>query len=196
MLRRQYQHMDNTSGVGVLDKAATVLGALEAGPLTLAGLVQATGLARPTAHRLATALDGVDIDELDLGPLGIINVLGSLFLHPATSMFEVIDALVDEARAQTPVVVVDVHAEATSEKIALSWHLDGRVALVFGSHTHVPTADATLRPKGTAYISDCGMTGPYNGVIGRVKEAVLKKMRMNVHEPFAVAEGIPLLAGP
>jgi calcineurin-like phosphoesterase len=63
------------------------------------------------------------------------------------------------------------------------------VTLVFGTHTHVPTADATLRPKGTAFISDCGMTGPYSGVIGRVKEAVLKKMRTNVHEPFSVAEG-------
>jgi calcineurin-like phosphoesterase len=82
-----------------------------------------------------------------------------------------------------------MHAEATSEKIALSWHLDGRVALVFGTHTHVPTADATIRPHGTAFITDAGMTGPYNGVIGRVKEAVLKKMRTNVHEPYSVADG-------
>ncbi|HET8968446.1 MAG TPA: TIGR00282 family metallophosphoesterase, partial [Gaiellaceae bacterium] len=84
--------------------------------------------------------------------LAVINVLGSLFLHPATSMFEVIDELVEEARSQTPVVLVDVHAEATSEKAALARWLDGRVTAVVGTHTHVQTSDATVLPKGTAFI--------------------------------------------
>ena len=109
--------------------------------------------------------------------VGVIHLQGKVFMNAQGDFFEEADR------------ALAIHAEATSEKIALSWHLDGRVALVFGTHTHVPTADATVRPGGTAYITDCGMTGPYNGVIGRVKEAVLKKMRTNVHEPFTVADG-------
>ena len=82
-----------------------------------------------------------------------------------------------------------MHCEATSEKVAMGWWLDGHVSFVYGTHTHIQTADERVLPQGTAYITDCGMTGPYNGVIGRVKEAILKKMRTNVHEPYAVADG-------
>ncbi len=109
--------------------------------------------------------------------LGVINVLGSLFLHPATSMFEVIDELVEEARAQTPVVLVDVHAEATSEKAALARWLDGRVTAVVGTHTHVQTSDATVLPKGTAFMTDAGMTGPHDSVIGVEAELAIRRMR-------------------
>jgi metallophosphoesterase (TIGR00282 family) len=120
---------------------------------------------------------------------GVVHLQGKVFMNAQGDFFAEADRQVDAMKGKADVIIVDMHAEATSEKIALSWHLDGRVALVFGTHTHVPTADATIRPKGTGYITDCGMTGPYNGVIGRVKEAVLKKMRSNVHEPFSVAEG-------
>ena len=95
----------------------------------------------------------------------MVNVLGSLFLDPARGMWEVVDDLVDEAR-DTPVVVVDVHAEATSEKVALARWLDGRVTAVIGTHTHVQTADARIEPGSTAAISDAGMTGPHDSVIG------------------------------
>ncbi len=81
------------------------------------------------------------------------------------------DRQVEAMKRKADIVVLDMHAEATSEKIALSWYLDGRISFMFGSHTHVPTADAVVRPKGTAFITDAGMTGPYNGVIGRIKEA-------------------------
>jgi metallophosphoesterase (TIGR00282 family) len=121
--------------------------------------------------------------------VGVLHLQGRVFMNAQGDFFAEADKQIDMMRGKAQVIVVDMHAEATSEKIALSWHVDGRVALVFGSHTHVPTADATIRPKGTAFLSDCGMTGPYNGVIGRVKEAVLKKMRLNVHEPFTVAHG-------
>jgi metallophosphoesterase (TIGR00282 family) len=121
--------------------------------------------------------------------VGVIHLQGKVFMAAQGDFFEEADRALSAMKGQADVVVVDIHAEATSEKIALSWHLDGRVALVFGTHTHVPTADATIRRGGSAYITDCGMTGPYDGVIGRVKEAVLKKMRTNVHEPYAVAEG-------
>ena len=118
----------------------------------------------------------------------MIHLQGKVFMNAWGDFFEEADRQLDQLRGRADVIVVDMHAEATSEKVALSWYLDGRVSLIFGSHTHVPTADAVVRPKGTAYITDCGMTGPYDGVIGRVKEVVIKKMRTNVHEPFEVAE--------
>jgi metallophosphoesterase (TIGR00282 family) len=121
--------------------------------------------------------------------LGVVNVLGSLFLHPATSMFEVIDALVDEARAETPVVLVDVHAEATSEKAALARYLDGRVTAVVGTHTHVQTSDATVLPRGTAFITDAGMTGPHDSVIGVEAELAIRRMRTGLPVRFETAQG-------
>ena len=121
--------------------------------------------------------------------LAVINVLGSLFLHPATSMFEVIDELVDEARSETPIVLVDVHAEATSEKAALARWLDGRVTAVVGTHTHVQTSDATVLPKGTAFITDAGMTGPHDSVIGVEAELAIRRMRTGLPVRFETAQG-------
>jgi 2',3'-cyclic-nucleotide 2'-phosphodiesterase len=122
-------------------------------------------------------------------PVAVINVLGSLFLDPATSMFELIDGLVDEARAATPVVLVDIHAEATSEKVALARWLDGRVTAVLGTHTHVQTADARIQPGGTAAISDVGMTGPHDSVIGVKAEQAILRMRTGIPVRFETAEG-------
>ncbi len=125
--------------------------------------------------------------------VGVIHLQGRVFMNAQGDFFPVVEQHLDRMKGKTDVIIVDMHAEATSEKIALSWHVDGRVSLLFGSHTHVPTADAEVRPQGTAYMTDCGMTGPYDGVIGRIKSAVLKKMRLNVHEQFAVATGSPRL---
>ena len=125
----------------------------------------------------------------------VINVLGSLFLSPATDMFEIIDALVEEARAQTDVVVVDVHAEATSEKVALARWLDGRVTAVIGTHTHVQTADARVQPGGTAAITDVGMTGPHDSVIGVKAELAIQRMRTGMPIRFETAEGDVRLEG-
>ncbi len=102
--------------------------------------------------------------------VAVINLLGMLFVDAAVSPWEMVDALVDEARAQTPIVVVDFHAEATSEKIAISRWLDGRVTAVIGTHTHVQTNDARILPAGTAAVTDAGMTGPHDSVIGVVAE--------------------------
>jgi hypothetical protein len=121
--------------------------------------------------------------------VGVIHLQGRVFMNAQGDFFEEADRQLEALRTKADVFVVDMHAEASSEKVALSWHLDGRVGFIFGSHTHVPTADAVVRPGGTAYITDAGMTGPYDGVIGRIKEAVLKKMRLNVHQPFTVASG-------
>jgi hypothetical protein len=121
--------------------------------------------------------------------LAVINVLGSLFLHPATSMFEVIDELVESARAETPLVLVDVHAEATSEKVALGRWLDGRVTAVVGTHTHVQTADARVLPRGTAFLTDAGMTGPHDSVIGVEVELAVRRMRTGMPVRFETAQG-------
>jgi 2',3'-cyclic-nucleotide 2'-phosphodiesterase len=107
--------------------------------------------------------------------VGVINLLGSFSLDPFESPFIAVDALVDRARAQTPVVVVDFHAEATSEKVAMARYLDGRVTAVLGTHTHVQTSDARVLRGGTAAITDAGMTGPHDSVIGSDDHNVLKR---------------------
>ncbi len=122
-------------------------------------------------------------------PVGVVNVMGSLSLQPARTMWEVVDELVDEARATTPVVLVDVHAEATSEKVALARWLDGRVTAVIGTHTHVQTADARVQPGGTATITDAGMTGPHDSVIGVKAELATHRMRTGMPVRFEVATG-------
>src|SRR4029450_786213 len=117
------------------------------------------------------------------------NVLGALFLEPAFSPVGIIDELVEKARARTPVVVVDVHAEATSEKIALARWLDGRVTAVIGTHTHVQTSDARVSARGTAAITDVGMTGPHDSVIGVEAELAIRRMRTGMPVRFRPAEG-------
>jgi len=144
-------------------------------PANLASAAPGRGLA------VASATDGTKV--------AVINVLGSLFLSVATDMFEVIDGLVEEARARADVVVVDVHAEATSEKIALARWLDGRVTAVLGTHTHVQTADARIQPGGTAAITDVGMTGPHDSVIGVKANLAIHRMRTGMPVRFEPAEG-------
>ena len=128
------------------------------------------------------------------GPLTVINLVGRIFMPPADCPFRTVDALLASIPCGTP-VLVDLHAEATSEKIAMGWHLDGRVTAVFGTHTHVQTSDEKLLPKGTAFITDIGMTGPVNSVIGREVEPVLKKFLTGMPSKFDVAKGPSVLEG-
>jgi 2',3'-cyclic-nucleotide 2'-phosphodiesterase len=128
-------------------------------------------------------------------PVAVINVMGKLYLDIATGPFEVIDELVDEARAATPVVIVDVHAEATSEKVAMARWLDGRVTAVIGTHTHVQTNDARVLPGGTAAITDAGMTGPHDSVIGVKAELAIERMRTGLPVRFEPADGGVRLEG-
>ncbi|HZO97748.1 MAG TPA: TIGR00282 family metallophosphoesterase [Gaiellaceae bacterium] len=107
--------------------------------------------------------------------VAVINLLGQMTLTPFESAFVTVERLVEEARRETPVIVVDFHAEATSEKVALAYHLDGRVTAVVGTHTHVQTADARVLPGGTAAITDAGMTGPHDSVIGSVPEGAVRR---------------------
>jgi calcineurin-like phosphoesterase len=115
--------------------------------------------------------------------------MGQLFLDVASGPFQVIDELVEQARAQTPVIVVDVHAEATSEKVALARWLDGRVTAVLGTHTHVQTNDARVLPGGTAALTDAGMTGPHDSVIGVAADLAIARMRTGVPVRFETAQG-------
>jgi calcineurin-like phosphoesterase len=106
----------------------------------------------------------------------VINLMGQLFLDVPASPFEILDGLVEDARRQAAVVIVDFHAEATSEKIAVARVLDGRVTAVIGTHTHVQTSDARIQPGGTAAITDAGMTGPHDSVIGVEAELAISRM--------------------
>lgn len=123
--------------------------------------------------------------------VGVLNLIGRTFMSPSDDPFRCADTYVAELRARTPVVLVDVHAEATSEKIALGRYLDGRVSCVFGTHTHVQTADEQILAGGTAYISDLGMTGPTEGIIGMEAGAVLDRFLTGLSERFSVQKTGP-----
>jgi 2',3'-cyclic-nucleotide 2'-phosphodiesterase len=121
--------------------------------------------------------------------VAVLNLLGWLFLETPVNPFEVVDGLVEAARAETPVVVVDFHAEATSEKVAMSRWLDGRVTAVLGTHTHIQTNDARVQPGGTAAITDAGMTGPHDSVIGVVADLAIRRARLVTPVRLRPAEG-------
>ena len=118
--------------------------------------------------------------------VGVLNLMGRTFMPPIDDPFRCADACVAELRARTPIVLVDMHAEATSEKIAMGRYLDGRVSCIFGTHTHVQTADEQIFAGGTAFISDLGMTGPTEGVIGMEADAVLDRFLTGIPERFSV----------
>ncbi len=122
--------------------------------------------------------------------VGIINILGRVFtIECLECPFKTTNAVLEQIRSKTKVIIVDIHAEATSEKNALGYYLDGKVSAVLGTHTHVPTNDAKILPEGTAYISDVGMCGPENSVIGLEVESVLKRFLLCIPQKFSVAKG-------
>jgi len=119
----------------------------------------------------------------------VLNLQGRIFMQTIDDPFRAARAEADRLRERAPVVIVDFHAEATSEKIALGWYLDGRVSAVIGTHTHVQTADERVLPGGTAYISDVGMTGPRDGVIGMAKDDIIERFLTQLPVRFTVASG-------
>jgi metallophosphoesterase (TIGR00282 family) len=128
--------------------------------------------------------------------VAMFTVLGRTFMGlKADCPFLCADRMIEQLRSQADAIVVEIHAEATSEKIALGWHLDGRVTAVLGTHTHVPTADACVLPKGTAFMCDVGMTGPYASVLGREVAPVIAKFIEGMPHRFEVAEGDVRLSG-
>lgn len=127
--------------------------------------------------------------------LGVLNLQGRVFMNHIDDPFRAGREQAEALRAQVPVVVVDVHAEATSEKVAMGWYLDGRVSAVIGTHTHVQTADERILPGGTAYITDVGMTGPRDGIIGMAREGILERFLTQLPVKFEVAPGAVQLNG-
>jgi hypothetical protein len=130
------------------------------------------------------------------GPVTVIALIGRVFMPPTNDCpFRTVDSILTPAGGLAKVIVVDVHAEATSEKIGLGRYLDGRVSAVVGTHTHVQTSDETILPKGTAYLTDLGMTGPKDSILGRDAESVLHKFVTGVPTPFRVADKDVMLEG-
>ncbi len=192
---------NSADGVGITSRIATRLFAAGVDAITLGNhayrqrevypfLDADPRILRPANLAVAAPGHGSTIVRTREGvPVAVINLIGQLFLDAARSPFEVATRLAAEAREQAAVVVVDFHAEATSEKVAMGRLLDGRVTAVLGTHTHVQTNDPTLLAGGTAYLTDAGMTGPHDSVIGVKAELVLRRFQTGLPVRFEPAEG-------
>ncbi len=146
-------------------------------------------LIRPANYPAGTPGAGSVVVDVAGVSIGVIQVMGRVFMPILDCPFQAARREVEYLRAQTRVIIVDAHGEATSEKRALGWYLDGEVSAVIGTHTHVQTADEEILPGGTAYLTDAGMTGPYRSVIGMRKEIVLQKFLTQMPARFEVAGG-------
>ena len=149
-------------------------------------------IVRPVNFLRSQPGHGVCVVERDGVRLGVVNLSGNLYLRAGRSAFTEIESALGEL-GQIEHIIVDMHAEATSEKVAMGWHLDGRVTAVVGTHTHVPTADARVLPKGTAYITDVGMTGPRGGVIGVKREQAIESLLTQMPVRFETSQEDPWL---
>ena len=153
-------------------------------------LETADNIVRPANFSERAAGKGIAFYKTGKGPVvAVIALIGRLFMKPADCPYSAVDRILGRIGSEADIVIVDFHAEATSEKIAMGYHLDGRVGLCFGTHTHVATADERILPKGTAYITDIGMTGAHDSVLGRGAESVLKAFRTQMPYPFEIATG-------
>ena len=150
---------------------------------------------RPANYLRGQPGHGHTVVERDGVRLGVVNLSGNLYVRAGRPAFSEIDAVLATLGEEPDHVLVDMHAEATSEKVGMGWHLDGRVTAVVGTHTHVPTADARVLPGGTAYLTDVGMTGPRGGVIGVKREQALESMITQMPVRFETAEEDPWLNG-
>ncbi|MBM4283773.1 MAG: TIGR00282 family metallophosphoesterase [Deltaproteobacteria bacterium] len=145
-------------------------------------------LLRPANYPPGTPGRGWTVVETAVGQkAAVVNLEGRVFMNPLECPFRTVDQVLASLPAEVRAVVVDMHAEATSEKLAMGWYLDGRVSAVIGTHTHVQTADARVLPRGTGYITDVGMTGPVDSVIGMKTEVILQRFLTQLPQPFKVA---------
>ena len=197
---------NSAGGLGITEKTAKDIFAAGADVITLGNhsyrqreswdfLDRAENVIRPANYRHANPGKGlcvVRVNPADGGPayqVAVINLIGKIGLDAARSPFDEVDRLLAdlEKSGAADTVIVDFHAEMTSEKVAMGWYLDGRVAAVLGTHTHVPTADGRVLPQGTAFISDVGMTGARDSVLGVKKEQAIEKMRTDMPVRFESA---------
>ena len=152
-------------------------------------------LLRPANYPPGTPGAGSIVVKAGPHKVAVLNLMGRVFLPQLDCPFRKADDELERLRAETPIIVVDMHAEATSESQAMGWHLDGRVSAVVGTHRHVQTADERLLPKGTAYITDLGLTGPVDSVIGVDPELALSRFISQMPNRFAPAKGPAMLQG-
>jgi len=173
-------------GVDCLTMGDHVYRKKEAVPL----LAESDRILRPANLQPEAVGRGYTVLESQSGfPFAVVSLLGRTFMKPADCPFHAVDRILAEIGDRTKLIFVDMHAEATSDKIAMGWHLDGRATAVCGTHTHIQTADERILPKGTAYITDLGMTGPYDSVLGRKKDKVLAALVTGMPVYFDVAIG-------
>lgn len=152
-------------------------------------LSDAENIIRPANYPPTCPGAGYSILRVDGYKILCINVLGTMLMEAMANPFETVERILSREQGEYDLSILDVHAEATAEKLALARYFDGRINIIFGTHTHVPTADEQILPNGTAYITDVGMTGPQNGIIGASAEAVIEKLRTKLPTRFVVADG-------
>jgi len=189
---------NSAGGMGITEKTALDIFDTGADVITLGNhtyrhrdayeyLDRADRVIRPSNYRRSNPGKGSVVIEAGGMRVGVINLSGTVALTAARGPFDEADLLLDQLSDQTDAIVVDFHAEVTSEKVALGWYLDGRVAAVLGTHTHVPTADGRVLTRGTAFISDVGMTGSRDGVLGVRREQAIERMRTDMPVRFETA---------
>ncbi|HEY8770323.1 MAG TPA: TIGR00282 family metallophosphoesterase [Thermoleophilaceae bacterium] len=197
---------NSAGGVGITEKTARELFETGADAITLGNhayrhrevygfLDREERIVRPANYPKGSPGRGHTVVERDGKRLGVVNLSGQLFMEAVRSPFSEADAILSELRGKADHVLLDMHAEATSEKVALGWYVDGRVTACVGTHTHVPTADARVLPGGTAYITDVGMTGPRGGVIGVKRELAIERFLTLTQVKFETSEEDPWLMG-
>ena len=193
-------------GVGITEKTARELLETGADAITLGNhayrhrdvygfLDREERIIRPANYPKGSPGRGHTVVERDGKRLGVVNLSGQLFVEATRSPFSEVDAILSDLRGKVDHVLLDFHGEATSEKVAMGWHVDGRVTGCVGTHTHVPTADARVLPGGTAYITDVGMTGPRGGVIGVKREQAIERFLTLTQVKFETSEEDPWLNG-
>jgi len=197
---------NSAGGVGITEKTARELFETGADAITLGNhayrhrevygfLDREERIVRPANYPKGSPGRGHTVVERDGKRLGVVNLSGQLFMEAVRSPFSEADAILSELRGKADHVLLDMHAEATSEKVALGWYVDGRVTACVGTHTHVPTADARVLPGGTAYITDVGMTCPRCGVIGVKRELAIERFLTLTQVKFETSEEDPWLMG-
>jgi metallophosphoesterase (TIGR00282 family) len=195
---------NSAGGVGVTRKTAQELFELGADAVTLGNhayrhrevyeyLDREPRIVRPANYPKGSPGRGHTVVEANGQRLGVVNLSGLLFLSAVRSPFAEADAVLAELRGKADAVLLDMHAEATSEKVAMGWHVDGRALACVGTHTHIPTADARVLPGGTAYVTDVGMTGPRGGVIGVKREQALERFLTLTQVRFETSNEDPWL---
>ncbi|HEY9785776.1 MAG TPA: TIGR00282 family metallophosphoesterase [Candidatus Obscuribacterales bacterium] len=162
---------------------------------TLEFISRQPNMLRPANYPQGTPGKGFCVVEAAGAKIGVLNLMGRVFMEPLESPFVVADQILPRLKEEAQIVIVDIHAEATAEKIAMGWYLDGRVSAVLGTHTHVQTADDRILPGGTAYITDAGCCGPFEGIIGMEREGVFRRLIKQLPTRFEVAPGPAMLNG-